>query len=211
MAAAPAKVALLLPGDGSPWLWHLNSERSSIKVTRSHHHLPLSLPLSLFPSLSPHPPSPPPSPVSALGFESRAGEAVRAQALSLKQQQAQSRRRRGLLLHGFTKGQPWLGRKRLIYDFRKNCIQSFQLLPTQLSATPLRGGLQNREANGDHNKRAQRRATGKPAPAKIWGSFFSRGLRTAGKSIKRLPFSALAPHTTIPPPPFQGTGRKRNS
>ncbi|CAI5788524.1 Hypothetical predicted protein [Podarcis lilfordi] len=120
MAAPPAKVALLLPGDGSPWLWHLNSERSSIKVTRSHHHLPLSLPLSLFPSLSPHPPSPPPSPVSALGFESRAGEAVRAQALSLKQQQqAQSRRRRGLLLHGFTKGQPGLG--------RKNCIQSFQL------------------------------------------------------------------------------------
>lgn len=33
-----------------------------------------------------------------------------------------------ILIHG----------KRLIYEFRKNCIQSFQLLPTQLSATPLR-------------------------------------------------------------------------
>lgn len=36
MVAAAAKVARFLPGDGSPWLWHLNSERPFIKVTRRH-------------------------------------------------------------------------------------------------------------------------------------------------------------------------------
>lgn len=52
MIAAAAKVALFLPGDGSPWLWHLNSERPFIKVTRRHRRRrrPPSLPLSSQPA-----------------------------------------------------------------------------------------------------------------------------------------------------------------